>query len=92
MAPKLTAEQQEHLDTIRAYKDTFSTISGGKVLDDMKDACYYNQTTFNPDNREQTLVREGMRCVVLMIEEILNLSENDIVNEITPELKGETDE
>jgi len=56
----------------QAYAQTFGTEAGGKVLEDLKNRCYFNATTFSPVEGE-TQYREGMRSVILTIESLMTL-------------------
>ncbi len=65
-------ELKEARQLRQIYTQTFNTEVGLKVLEDLKNRCYSNTTTFSPTKGE-TEYREGMRSVILTIESIMTL-------------------
>ena len=57
------------------YKQTFTSESGVKVLEDLKKRCSFNTTTFVQGDSHDTAFREGQRSVVLFINNMLNKKE-----------------
>ena len=57
------------------YKQTFTSESGNKVLEDLKKRCSFNSTTFVQGDSHDTAFREGQRAVVLFINNMLNKKE-----------------
>ena len=55
-----------------SYHRLFGTPEGKEVLEDMKKAHYYYNSTFNPQFPEMTILQEGERNVVLRILTILD--------------------
>ena len=58
--------EQMHKD----YKIVFGSEEGQRVLQDLKNRCFFNSSTFVSD-RSETILREGQRSVVLYINNIL---------------------
>ncbi len=55
-----------------AYKQTFSSEAGEKVLEDLKKRCsFYNTTHIKGDSHESAFL-EGTRFVILFINNMLN--------------------
>ena len=52
------------------YKIVFGSEEGQRVLQDLKNRCFFNSSTFVSD-RSETILREGQRSVVLYINNIL---------------------
>ena len=57
------------------YKQTFTSESGVKVLDDLKKRCSYETTSFVQGDSHDSAFREGQRSVVLFINNMLNKKE-----------------
>ena len=57
------------------YKQTFTSESGKKVLEDLKKRCSFETTTFVQGDSHDTAFREGQRAVVLFINNMLNKKE-----------------
>ena len=74
---KLAEEKktQERLDLVRAYKSTFKSAEGRKVLLDLMKQCHFTTTTLS-SNIEFS---EGRRSVVIDILVILEMSEEQIL-------------
>jgi|TARA_R110000824_G_scaffold241336_1_gene430049 hypothetical protein len=53
-----------------AYRRTFNTEDGAKVLSDLKSRFGYETTTFS-DNPYETAFNEGQRAAVLLIVRML---------------------
>lgn len=58
--------------TLEAYHRVFDTPDGELVLEDMKKAHHFNDSSFNPQFPEMTVFSEGERNAVLRIMAILN--------------------
>jgi len=54
------------LRTVTAYRDTFSGVSGTRVLDDLKKS-YNNRTSHTKGDSHDTAFKEGERNVYLKI-------------------------
>lgn len=65
----MTKKSQEAkiTDTILAYKDTFNSEQGKKVLYDLMKVCHLLQPSYVGGTPEETAFREGERSVVLRI-------------------------
>lgn len=59
----LQERRMRHAD----FHATFSTPEGERVLKYLCQIGYINNTTFNPLNRDKTLLNEGARLIVLAI-------------------------
>ena len=67
-------EAKEIADQLRLdYKTTFESESGRRVLDDLKNTCFYNNSTINESSNVMAWA-EGQRNVVLHIHTKLNLT------------------
>lgn len=61
------ASIEEHREQLYSdYRATFGTPHGKRVLDDLKNSCYWKQSTFSRDPFA-TAFNEGMRNVLLKI-------------------------
>lgn len=69
-------KEQEGLDLMIAYRQTFSTKFGEKVLADLQKR--YNLRSSFHDNPTRLAFNEGERNVVLMIMSLLSIDENQI--------------
>ena len=68
--------QLERIKSLRlAYRKTFESEDGKKVLEDLKRRCFYDKPTFVGD-MNATAFNEGTRSVVLMILESMKDVEN----------------
>lgn len=65
-----------------AYKRTFDSDDGKKVLHDLMKSCHIMTSTFNTDPYE-THYNEGARSVILRILKTVNVNMDDIDNMIT---------
>ena len=65
-------------DIFVAYRETFSTASGQKVLDDLKKS-YQDRTTYVKGDVNQTLINEGARTVYLLI--VAMMTEGRLINQ-----------
>lgn len=65
---KLAELSQE--ERVRLYQEVFGTIHGKLVLEDLKERGFFYVTTFFP---EETLLREGMRTLLLHIDTYLQI-------------------
>jgi hypothetical protein len=61
----------------QAYRKTFRTIYGERVLTDLAAFCRANESTFVPDPRAEGIL-QGRREVWLRISKHLNLSEDEL--------------
>jgi len=55
-----------------AYRRTFNTEDGEKVLSDLKARFSFEATTFVPNDPHQSAFREGQRDAVLLIVRMLS--------------------
>jgi len=69
----LTPQEEKELRI--AYKQTFGTEAGQKVLKDLSSRCFKYQTTFTGEPYG-TFVNEGARQILLTIESMM--SDEDI--------------
>ena len=69
----ITPEEEKRLRI--AYKQTFGTETGQKVLEDLYSRCFKYQTTFTGEPYG-TFVNEGARQILLTIESMM--SDEDI--------------
>ncbi len=66
----LTPEQEKKLRI--AYKQTFGSDTGNKVLQHLQAICYKYKTTFISGDPYATHINEGARQVLLTIEELMS--------------------
>ena len=80
------AEQVKDFLVIRgqAYRKTFQTIYGERVLSDLAKFCRANESTFTPDPRAEGIL-QGRREVWLRISKHLNLSEDELQSYFNPQ-------
>lgn len=74
------------LQLCSAYMNTFTTESGKEVLEDLEKYCFVKTSTVNNDrdvNRDSMLVREGMRRVVLRIQNFMDPKNIENIKNIT---------
>ena len=71
------------------YKRLFETEDGEAVMKDLKNNCYYDTTTFSTDPG-QLAYREGMRCVLLHINTMVNLDTEVMKNVINSNSDGQS--
>ena len=62
----------------RAYRATFNSIEGRKVLADLRRFCRASVPTADVNNANVTFLLEGRREVFLRIISHMNLTEDDI--------------
>lgn len=62
----------------RAYRATFNTVEGRKVLADLRRFCRASVPTADVNNVQATYLLEGRREVFLRIISHMNLTEDDI--------------
>lgn len=63
-------------EKIKAYRATFGSEMGQKVLKDLEKSFYYSTPTYVFDTKspvEDTLIREGLRMSILHIHKILEM-------------------
>ena len=65
------------------YKSLFDTPTGEKVLEKLKQRCYFYKSTFS-DMDNLTAHREGQRSVVL---HILNIMNDDLYEHFIEQMK-----
>lgn len=71
---------QDKLDLVRAYKATFKSPEGKKVLLDLMKSCHFTSPTFRPHASDITMqIAEGRRSVVTDILAILETSEEQVL-------------
>ncbi len=71
---ELNEEQMAKIEQLkRDYLATFNSETGKRVLADLKKKCFINKTTFSAI-RDRTLLNEGMRFVVVNIENMMNMN------------------
>ena len=69
----MTREEVLALDKMRkSYLQVFNTDTGRVVLEDLKKKCFVYDTTYTGD-ASTSLVNEGMRRVLLHVENIMTL-------------------
>jgi hypothetical protein len=68
---------QDWLRTRNAYRDVFSDDAGRRVLRDLGRICDPTRSNFDPDPRQHAY-NEGKRAIWLRIQNMLNLSEEQI--------------
>jgi hypothetical protein len=78
---------RRNLATIQAYKDTFNSPQGRKVLHDMLDAHGMMRNTYN-GNVNDMLLKEGERLVVLRILSKLNINVQELRERIEEHVKS----
>lgn len=64
----------------RAYRATFNTVEGRKVLADLRRFCRASVPTADINNVQTTYLLEGRREVWLRIMAHLNLTDEDVFN------------
>ena len=80
--------QDEKLQTMlpvevaKLYQKLFCTVEGKLVLQDLKNRCFFDVSTYNGDPND-TIKNEGMRSVVLHINNQIIYKEPE--NEMEPE-------
>jgi hypothetical protein len=86
MAVIHSAEQVKDFLVTRgqAYRKTFQTIYGERVLSDLAKFCRANESTFTPDPRAEGIL-QGRREVWLRISKHLNLSEDELQSYFNPQ-------
>ena len=55
------------------YRKTFETPEGKRVLADLATTCFYNTTTFVPNDSMAVVFNEGNRAVYLHIKTIMEM-------------------
>ena len=68
----------------QAYRKTFKTVYGEKVLTDLAGFCRANESTFNPDPRAEGIL-QGRHEVWLRISKHLNLTEDELQAYFNPQ-------
>jgi len=62
-------------DLIKNYKATFGSDDGKMVMDDLEKRCFYNTSTYNSKEPNETAFFEGQRTVLLFIKSMINHKE-----------------
>lgn len=80
----------------QVYKNLFESDAGKIVLEDLRQRCFSRISTVDTYSGDvslrTTLFKEGMRSVVLHIENQLRLKEDDFNKEPDPDLGLKTEE
>lgn len=66
-----------------AYQLAFGSPAGRTVLQDLKPFCRARETCVVPGDRDKTLVLEGRREVYLRVQDILDLTPEQLVELFT---------
>lgn len=74
-------KEQDGLDLMVAYRQTFSTKAGEKVLEHFK-KMYVDRSSFDDQNPHKTSFKEGERNVILTILAMLSIPEQQIIERI----------
>jgi hypothetical protein len=69
----------------KKYENTFKTIDGETVLQDLMAFCHYKDLTFVKGDMYHTAFNEGKRAVILRILSVLNLSEDKLMEIVNQE-------
>ena len=64
----------------RAYRATFNTVEGRKVLADLRRFCRASVPTADVNNVQATYLLEGRREIWCRIQEHLQLTDEDVFN------------
>ena len=75
MTPDEVRSFNEELNA--AYRQTFATPMGKRVLTDLVGYCHGRKTTFDADQRQHAF-KEGQRDVFMRICEFINLTPEEI--------------
>jgi len=62
-------------DLIQHYKAIFKSDDGKMVMDDLEKRCFYNTSTYNSKEPNETAFFEGQRTVLLFIKSMINHKE-----------------
>lgn len=80
--------QQERFDLlIQAYRNIFSSEDGQTVLQDLKELCFFNRTSFVQGCPDLSHFNEGSRMVLL---HITNMLDPDVVKRRKEVLHGQS--
>lgn len=83
---------KKKISIIAAYKEVFSSHLGKIVLLDLMKSHYVNGTTFDPDNTNLTILREGERNVVLRILNRMKVDVKELYKNLDELEKQEQDQ
>ena len=62
-------------ELINSYKSIFKSDDGKMVMDDLEKRCFYNTSTNNVKEPNETAFFEGQRTVLLFIKSMINHKE-----------------
>ena len=62
-------------ELIQNYKKVFKSDDGKMVMDDLEKRCFYNTSTYNSKEPNETAFFEGQRTVLLFIKSMINHKE-----------------
>jgi len=62
-------------ELIQNYKKIFKSDDGKMVMDDLEKRCFYNTSTYNSKEPNETAFFEGQRTVLLFIKSMINHKE-----------------
>tara|TARA_R110002012_G_scaffold38662_1_gene107383 strand:+ start:300 stop:527 length:228 start_codon:yes stop_codon:yes gene_type:complete len=62
-------------ELIKNYKSVFGSDDGKVVMDDLEKRCFYNTSTYNSKEPNETAFFEGQRTVLLFIKGMINHKE-----------------
>jgi|TARA_B100001059_G_scaffold203224_1_gene211703 hypothetical protein len=62
-------------ELIQNYKTVFKSDDGKMVMDDLEKRCFYNTSTYNSKEPNETAFFEGQRTVLLFIKSMINHKE-----------------
>lgn len=71
--------QEKYVERQRSYQLCFTTGDAEKMIEDLKEFCRAETSTFHSDARIHAVL-EGRREVWLRIQEFLNLNINDLLS------------
>ena len=66
---------QKIKELIKNYKSVFGSDDGKMVMDDLEKRCFYNTSTYNSKEPNETAFFEGQRTVLLFIKSMINHKE-----------------
>jgi hypothetical protein len=81
----------EKVKLVKAYKNFLSTEDGKLILKDLVRECGMFQNAYR-GNRDEMLLREGKRNVLLYILSIINVDLSELIKMVERQSQGEKDE
>jgi len=75
-------ELKKRAAVIRAYRNTFTSVSGKIVLKDLMQTHYMLSTSFSSSDSHETAFNEGERNVVIRILQKITVNPNDLLKHI----------